>query len=132
MWMTYNSRVRNAAEMTQIKRLPVLIALAVLVIFLYFRPAPLITAAAVPAEPQQGQNSSFTLEGKINSLSEGKLTVSTQDNIIFHVTYSDKTEIHRKDGSAGSDKDLAVGEEIKIAGELTPAGVIEAHRIDLE
>lgn len=130
--MSYNSRVRNAVQLMHLRRLPVLIALAALVVLLNFRPAPVITSAAVPPEPQQGQNTSFTLEGKINSLSAGKLTVSTQDNIIFHVTYGDKTEIHRKDGSAGSDKDLAVGEEIKIAGELTPTGVIEAHRIDLE
>lgn len=115
----------------QTERLPFVIALAALVVFLSVRPTPLFNAAA-PSEFQQGQDTSFNLEGKINSLSTGKLTVSTQENIIFHVTYSDKTEIHRKDGSAGSAKDLAVGEEIKIAGELTPAGVIEARRIDLE
>lgn len=82
--------------------------------------------------PAQDQNSQFNLEGKITELSEGKLTVSTEDNIIFHVTYSDKTEIHRKDGSVGSAKDLAEGENIKVDGTLTPAGVIEAQRIDLE
>lgn len=130
--MAYNSRVRNALQTTQTERLPFLIALAALVVFFSLRPTPLVTAAAVPSEFQQDQNTSFNLEGKINSLSAGKLTVSTQENIIFHVTYSDKTEIHRKDGSAGSAKDLAVGEEIKVAGELTPAGVIEARRIDLE
>lgn len=89
-------------------------------------------ASPSPQSPQQSQDTSFNLEGKINSLSPGKLTVSTQQNIIFHVTYDDKTEIHRKDGSVGSAKDLAVGDEIKIAGDLTPAGVIQAHRIDLE
>lgn len=82
--------------------------------------------------PAQDQNSQFNLEGTITELSAGKLTVSTEDNIIFHVTYSDKTEIHRKDGSAGSAKDLAEGEKIKVNGMLTPAGVIEAQRIDLE
>lgn len=113
------------------QRVLFLIVLASLALFVSLRPTSPVTAAA-PSEFQQGQDTSFNLEGKINSLSTGKLTVSTQENIIFHVTYSDKTEIHRKDGSAGSAKDLAVGEEIKIAGELTPAGVIEAHRIDLE
>lgn len=82
--------------------------------------------------PAQDQNSQFNLEGKINDLSSGKLTVSTEDNIIFHVTYNDKTEIHRKDGTAGSAKDLAQGEKIQVKGMLTPAGVIEAQRIDLE
>lgn len=130
--MAYNNRVGKAAQTTQTKRLPILIALAALFLFVCFGPAPPVTAAAAPPTLQQGQNTSFNLEGKINSLSAGKLTVSTQENIIFHVTYNDKTEIHRKDGSAGSAKDLTVGEEIKIAGELTPTGVIEAHRIDVE
>ncbi|MGH9343871.1 MAG: hypothetical protein ACRD19_08940, partial [Terriglobia bacterium] len=82
--------------------------------------------------PAQDQNSQFNLEGKITDLIPGKLTVSTEDNIIFHVTYSDKTEIHRKDGTEGSAKDLSEGEQIKVNGMLTPAGVIEAQRIDLE
>lgn len=82
--------------------------------------------------PAQDQNSQFSLEGKINDLSPGKLTVSTEDNIVFHVTYSDKTEIRRKDGTAGSAKDLAQGEKIQVKGMLNPAGVIEAQRIDLE
>lgn len=82
--------------------------------------------------PAQDQNSQFSLEGTITEVSPGKLTVSTEGNIIFHVTYDDKTEIHRKDGSAGSAKDLAAGEKIKVDGMLTPAGLIEAQRIDLE
>ncbi|MGH9343431.1 MAG: hypothetical protein ACRD19_06700, partial [Terriglobia bacterium] len=71
--------------------------------------------------PAQDQNSQFNLEGKITDLSPGKLTVSTEDNIIFHVTYGDKTEIHRKDGTTGSAKDLAEGETITVEGMLTPA-----------
>lgn len=97
--------------------------------------AGLPSQAALPSEfptPAQDQNSQFNLEGKINDLSSGKLTVSTEDNIVFHVTYDDKTEIHRKDGTAGSAKDLAQGEKIQVKGMLTPAGVIEAQRIDLE
>lgn len=96
----------------------------------------MLASLGVQAAPafgaQQDQATSFNLEGKINSLSPGKLTVSTEDNMIFHVTYDEKTEIHRKDGTAGSSKDLAAGEQIKVAGELTPAGVIQARRIDIE
>lgn len=91
-----------------------------------------VLSAGGLSAPAQDQNSQFNLEGTITELSAGKLTVSTEDNIIFHVTYSGKTEIHRKDGSAGSAKDLAEGEKIKVDGTLTPAGVIEAQRIDLE
>ena len=95
-------------------------------------PSVCLRAAAPPSAAQQDQGTSFNLEGKINDLSPGKLTVSSQDNMIFHVTYDDKTEIHRKDGTAGSSKDLAAGEQIKVQGELTPAGVVQARRIDLE
>lgn len=102
--------------------------------------AVLIGALAVVAAPSgfglpaqsQGQNSQFTLEGKITNLSAGKATVSTEDNIIFHVAYDEKTQIHRKDGSAGSAKDLAAGETIKVVGMLTPEGIIEAQQIDIE
>lgn len=80
----------------------------------------------------QGQNSQFTLEGKITSLTAGKATVSTQDNIIFHVAYDEKTQIHHKDGSAASAKDLAAGETIQVKGMLTPEGIIEAQQIEIE
>jgi methyl coenzyme M reductase subunit C len=80
----------------------------------------------------QGQGSKFNLEGKITDLSPGKLTVSTEDNIIFHVTYDDRTVIRRKDATAGSSKDLASGEKIQVDGTLTPAGVIEADSISIE
>lgn len=86
---------------------------------------------AIPA-PAQDQGSQFDLEGKITDLSPGKLTVSTEDNIIFHVSYNQKTQIHRKDGTAGSSKDLASGERIKVEGQFSPAGVIEAQSIELE
>lgn len=84
------------------------------------------------AQSNSQQGTSFNLEGKITEHTSGKLTVSTEDNIIFHVTYDQKTSIYRKDGSAGSPEDLKVGATIKAAGELSPAGVVEAHRIDLE
>lgn len=88
--------------------------------------------ASAALAPAQGQGSKFNLEGKITDLSPGKLTVSTQDNIIFHVTYSDKTVIRRKGATAGSTKDLASGENIQVDGTLTPAGVIEADSISIE
>jgi hypothetical protein len=90
----------------------------------------LLSGSAAYSQSQQGMN--FNLEGKITEHSAGKLTVSAEDNIIFHVTYDDNTRIYRKDGSAGSAKDLKTGIRIKVDGELSPAGVVEAHRIDLE
>ncbi|HEX5484254.1 MAG TPA: DUF5666 domain-containing protein [Terriglobia bacterium] len=81
---------------------------------------------------QNQSDTGFNLEGKITEVTAGKLTVSEQDNIVFHVSYDDKTQIHRKDGSAGTAQDLKVGERIKVEGELNPAGVVEARRIDLE
>lgn len=80
---------------------------------------------------QQG-DMSFGLEGKITKESAGKLTVSSQDNMIFHVTYDDQTKIYRKDGSVGSAADLTVGAQIRVAGSLSPVGVVEARRIHLE
>ncbi len=89
-----------------------------------------LSAFTASSQSQQGMN--FNLEGKITEHSAGKLTVSAEDNIIFHVTYDDQTRIYRKDGSTGSAKDLKTGIRIKVEGELSPAGVVEAHRIDLE
>jgi hypothetical protein len=80
----------------------------------------------------QGQGTNFNLEGKITDLAPGKLTVNMQGNIIMHVTYNTQTEIRRKDGSAGSSKDLKVGAMIKVDGNLNSSGIIEAHQIDLE
>ena len=91
-----------------------------------------LSQTSLSAKPAQDQGSKFDLEGKITDLSAGRLTVSTEDNIVFHVTYNDKTAIHRKDGTPGSSKDLAAGEKIKVEGVLTPAGVIEAETINLE
>lgn len=82
--------------------------------------------------PSFSQESSFTLEGKISEKSEGKLTVSTTDNIIFHVRYDDKTEIKRADGSAGAGADLKVGLNIAVAGELADNGEILAKKIKIK
>lgn len=77
----------------------------------------------------QGMN--FTVEGRITRHSAGKLTLSTEENIIFHVRYDDKTEIKRKDGSPGSAKDFRIGVKIMVEGELTEAGEVVAHKIEL-
>ena len=78
------------------------------------------------------QDTNFTLEGKVTERAEGKLTVSTEENIIFHVAYSEKTEIKRKDGSAGAEKDLQKGVKIRVDGELAESGEIKARKIELE
>lgn len=93
----------------------------------------LILIMSLPVSAFQNQpGTSFNLEGKITEHTAGKLTVSEQDNIVFHVAYDSKTQIYRKDGSAGAPQDLKVGETIKVEGELNPAGLVEARRIDLE
>ena len=88
------------------------------------------TSAAKPLPPGQAMN--FTLEGKINSLDHNKLTVHTEENIIFHVSYDDKTEFKSDDDSPASSKDLRVGLMIHVDGDLTESGEIVAHRIVLE
>jgi len=80
--------------------------------------------------PPQAAN--FTLEGKITQRSAGKLTVSTGENIIFHVRYDEKTEIRRPDGSQGYAKDLNVGVKVKVEGDLSDAGEVIAQKILLQ
>ena len=84
------------------------------------------------ARPAQQQGTNFGLEGKITQQAPGKLTVSSQDNMIFHVTYDRQTKITRKDGSAASAADLAVGTLIRVDGSLNSQGILEARRIELE
>lgn len=74
----------------------------------------------------------FTVEGKINKLSENKLTLSSEENMLFHVRFDDKTEIKRPDGSAASAKDLHVGLKVRVDGDLEESGEIAAHRILIE
>src|SRR5438128_1160183 len=87
------------------------------------------TSALEAASPQ---DTNFTLEGTVTERAEGKLTVSTEENIIFHVVYGEKTEIKRKDGSAGAEKDLQKGVKIRVDGELAESGEIKARKIELE
>ena len=78
------------------------------------------------------QEMNFTLEGKITEKSAGKLTVSSGENIIFHVLYNDKTEIKKKDGSAATAQDLHIGLMISVAGDLAESGEITAKKIQIE
>lgn len=78
------------------------------------------------------QEMNFALEGRISKLSPGKLTVSGEGNIIFHVAYNDKTEIKRKDGSAGTPKDFQVGLRIHVEGDLQESGEISAQKIAIQ
>lgn len=90
----------------------------------------LLPARAVSSPAFQGTN--FTLDGKITEHTPGKLTVSTEENIIFHVRYTDKTEIKHQDGSAGSEKDLRVGVMIHVDGDLSDSGEINAQKIEIQ
>jgi len=85
--------------------------------------------AVPPAIPSQEMN--FTLEGKISKQAPGKLTLRGEGNIIFRVTYNDKTEIKRKDGGPGSPKDLQVGMTVRVEGDLTETGEVVAQRIQV-
>jgi len=71
----------------------------------------------------------FTMEGKVNTLGQNKLTLRAEDNIIFHVRYDDKTEFKGEDGSPAASKDLRVGLSIRVEGDLTETGEIAAQRI---
>lgn len=74
----------------------------------------------------------FTVEGKINRLERNKLTLNTEENMVFHVRYDDKTEIKRQDGKPASVKDLRVGLKVQVDGDLEESGEIAAHRIVIE
>jgi hypothetical protein len=89
-----------------------------------FTGSPSTAARTVPQD--------FTLQGKITTLAAGKITVSTEENIIFHVRYDDKTAIKKKDGSPGAASDLHVGLMIGVAGDLEESGEIAAKRIEIQ
>jgi hypothetical protein len=86
-------------------------------------------ATSVAASPQQSP--SFTMEGKITQSDPGRITVNTEENILFHIRYDDKTEIKRADGSAGSSKDLQAGSWVHVEGELSESGEVIAAKIEL-
>ena len=78
-----------------------------------------------------GQAMSFTVEGKVNTVGQNKLTLNSEENIIFHVSYNEKTEFKSDDGSPASSKDLRRGLWIRVEGDLTESGEIVAQRIVL-
>jgi hypothetical protein len=91
-------------------------------------------AAAHPdgdLHPVQESESNFTLEGKVTQKSTGKLTISTEENIVFHVRYDEKTDIRLKDGTQGSDQDLKTGLTLAVEGEFNKSGEIVAHKIQV-
>jgi hypothetical protein len=89
--------------------------------------------ARTKAQPSSGpgQDSGFTLEGKVTQKSQGKLTVSTEENIVFHVSYNEKTDIRLKEGAQGSDKDLKTGVKVRVEGDLSESGEILARKIEV-
>ena len=97
--------------------------------YLSMIPCPWTLCNAAPGSPQ-GMN--FTVEGKVHSRAQNKLTLSTEANIIFHVRYDDKTEIKSEDGSAASAKDLRVGLNVRVDGDLTESGEIVAQKIVIQ
>lgn len=90
--------------------------------------------AQMQSRPNAGlhsvQDSNFTLEGKVTQKSDGKLTVSTEENIVFHVRYDEKTAIRLKDGTQGSNKDLKTGLTVAVQGDFK-SGEILAHTIQV-
>ena len=91
---------------------------------------PLLDLHSSLLPTQEAMN--FTVEGKITKQSPGKLTINTEENILFHVRYDDKTDIKKSDGSPGTVKDLRVGLLVRIEGELTETGEIIAQKIEIE
>ncbi len=85
----------------------------------------------VPSMFRFGQAMNFTLEGKINTLDHNKLTVHTEENILFHVSYDDKTGFKDEDGKPAHSADLRVGLQIRVEGDLAESGEIAAQRITL-
>jgi len=77
------------------------------------------------------QASNFTVEGKINTLGQNKLTLNSEENMLFHVRWDDKTEFKSDDGSPAGSKDLRVGLRIRVEGDLTESGEIVAQKIEL-
>ena len=90
-----------------------------------------ISEARVAKTLRAAQAMNFTVEGKINTLDQNKLTLNSEENMIFHVRYDDKTEFKSDDGSPASSKDLRVGLRIRVEGDLTESGEIVAQRIEL-
>jgi hypothetical protein len=91
---------------------------------------------AVPGQqqppPPQSENMPFTVAGKIVKAEAGKITLGTEENIVFYVRYDEKTQITRADGSAGKESDLRAGVHISVKGELNENGDVIAKTIRIE
>jgi hypothetical protein len=87
---------------------------------------------STPGPASQGESSGFTLEGKIAKVEAGKFTVSTEENIIFHVRYDEKTDIKHQDGTAGSSTEFKAKVRVKVEGDLMESGEIVAKKIEIE
>ena len=103
-------------------------------VFVALFAAPAVSALAgltpdIKARPASPQAMNFSLEGKITNQTASKLTVSTEENIVFQVTYDEKTDIKYDDGAQGSGQNLRVGVHIKVDGELAESGEINARKI---
>jgi hypothetical protein len=98
----------------------------------------LIPFSATPSLPHvsllllRAQAMNFTVQGKIIKQTPGKLTINTEENILFHVRYDDKTDIRKSDGTSGTAKDLRVGVVVSVDGELTESGEILAVKIEIQ
>jgi hypothetical protein len=90
-----------------------------------------ISEARVAQPLRAGQANPFTVEGKVNTLGQNKLTLNSEENMIFHVRYDDKTEFKSEDGSPAGSRDLHVGLRIRVEGDLTESGEIVAQKIEL-
>jgi hypothetical protein len=90
-----------------------------------------VPEAQVAQGLRASQATNFNVEGKINTLGQNKLTLNSEENMIFHVRWDDKTEFKSEDGSPASSKDLRVGLRIRVEGDLTESGEIVAQKIEL-
>jgi len=93
---------------------------------------PYLADRSVAAPGSFPQSGNFAVEGKITRLAEGKITVNTEENIIFHIVYTEKTEFKHQDGSAASSKELRIGLRIKVSGDLDESGEIAAARVEIQ
>lgn len=109
------------------------VSLLVILLPILARGAAVLFPSSLPtsllARPQA---MNFDVEGKINRLERDKFTLSTEENMIFHVRYDDKTEFKRPDGNPGSAKDLRVGLSVRVVGDLSESGELLAHRIEIQ
>ena len=85
-----------------------------------------------PLAVSQDPEMNFTLEGKITAITGNKFTVNSEENMLFHVRFDDKTEIKNADGSPGAGKDLRVGLKVDVAGDLAESGEITAKKIAIQ